>query len=64
MPESTVSVIHPERYRQGTHGDKKGAAEQPVPGVIWVVGVPAIEKDGPLVSRHHQLPTAELFLDP
>ena len=35
-----------------------------IPVSITVIGVPTVEKDWPLVPRHCQFATAELFLGP
>jgi hypothetical protein len=46
-----------------TYRYKNCAPKETVPGIIWIVVMTMIEKDGPLIAWNHKIATAQLFLD-
>jgi hypothetical protein len=43
--------------------DKNVTSQQPVPRVLWIVGIASIKKNGPLITRDGDLSRLQLLSD-
>jgi hypothetical protein len=63
MPDGTIGQYHNKSYKlMGTCIYEQRTPEETVPWVIRIVVIPAIEENGPLITRYHHLAAAKLLL--